>query len=131
VPGDTTALIAHLVDDLGADPNMDLLFCENGALGAWRGGRDDTMTPLGRAAQWGNYTAVVALLQRGAEPRRKTKVLGVNALFHAADFGFLRILVQLCDAGASVHDVKDSTGNTALHVAAQNGAAWARLPATS
>jgi hypothetical protein len=33
----------------------------------------------------------------------KSLVLGVNALFHAADFGFLRILVQLCDAGRGLH----------------------------
>ena len=35
----------------------------------------------------GNYTAVIALLARGADPSKKTTVLGCPAIFVAADFG--------------------------------------------
>jgi ankyrin repeat protein len=35
--------------------------------------------------------------------------------------GFLRIVVELLNAGADVQERKRATGNTALHVASQNG----------
>jgi ankyrin repeat protein len=40
---------------------------------------------------------------------------------YAADMGFLRIVVELLNAGADVQERKRATGNTALHVASQNG----------
>ena len=90
-------------------------------MGSWRGGRDDTSFPLFHATQHGNYLTVIALLRRGADPKKMTRILGAGSLFVAADYGFLRIAVELLDAGADAHEIKRATGNTALHVASQNG----------
>ena len=85
-------------------------------------------TPLHQAARAGNLPEVERLLQsipgKGG-PRNKGKAEldavdahGFTALYHAAMFGFVPIVVLLAGAGANIHEA-DLGGLTPLHIACE------------
>lgn len=86
---------------------------------------DDHITKTLVEAVFDNHVSRVdALLEYGVETDRFATMFGVDvrrtALMWACAKGFDRIVASLCFNGANIH-LKDSDGNTALHLAARGG----------
>jgi ankyrin repeat protein len=86
-------------------------------------------TPLHRAAQAGDLSAVCSLLAAGADVNESVEDshapdpnwLGFSALHFAAANGRVAVVKTLLEAGANVN-AADTNGDTPLHYAAENGA---------
>jgi serine/threonine-protein phosphatase 6 regulatory ankyrin repeat subunit B len=80
----------------------------------------DHLTPLMRASARGDLKAVVALLDKGANPNARSTDTNVTPLMFAAHFGHTAVIKALLAKGARI-ELKDTTGAGAVDWAAVGG----------
>ncbi|KAM4574835.1 cyclin-dependent kinase 4 inhibitor C isoform 1-T4 [Fundulus diaphanus] len=73
-----------------------------------------------QVAMLGKTNLVTALLEVGAEPNARDKILMLTVVHDAAREGFLETVRTLADHGADVN-LADEIGNLPLHLAAKEG----------
>mmetsp|Transcript_36504 Transcript_36504/g.58820 ORF Transcript_36504/g.58820 Transcript_36504/m.58820 type:complete len:883 (-) Transcript_36504:1849-4497(-) len=73
------------------------------------------------AAGSGQHPHVLKMLAKGQDIDGCHSVTGYTALHAACDFGYIKIVKSLVEAGADIHCTRKSDLSTPLHCAAENG----------